>query len=228
MSFFSKKPKIIACFAYRYDAQLIPDLLENLDGIINDYVYHDDTQSKKLWMDEGSIRKKLINMAKEKKADWILGIDPDERFEKNAKEIIKKITKKKTKNIYGFKFRELYHPLKYRVDGIWGKKEKFVLFANLPDQKFMSLKVHQQWAPINQDYSKISTDINLYHLKMIKHNNRIKRRDIYKKLDPNNQIQKIGYDYLVDEKNMILKTIDKNREYLPQYKEEYNIIQYKD
>lgn len=223
-SFFKnyKNPKIIACFAFRYDFHLIPDLLLNLEGIISDYVYHDDRKNKTLWFDESKIRIKLINQAKEKGADWILGIDPDERFEKNAKHLIKNLVKNKSKIIYGFKFRELYHPLKFRVDGVWGTKTKFVLFPNLPDQDFMSLKVHQQWAPINSDYKKILTDINLYHLKMIKKQNRIARRDIYKKLDPNNEIQAIGYDYLTDEKNIVLESILKNREYLPKYREEYN------
>jgi len=226
MAFFHKKPKIIACFAFRYDAQLIPDLLQNLDGIISDYVYHDDRKNEDIWINEAIIRKKLINLAKAKNADWILGIDPDERFEKNAKNIIKNLVINKSKVIYGFKIRELFLTLKYRNDGIWGQKSKFILFPNLPNQEFMSLKVHQQWAPINSDYKKILTDLNLYHLKMIKKQNRIDRRDIYKKLDPNNQIQKIGYDYLADENNLNLKQIPRNREYYPKYNKSYNIIKY--
>lgn len=227
MFFLKKRPKIVAAFAFRYDYQLIPDLLKNIEEIIDDYVFIDDRKRKDDWINETYMRTTLTQKAKDKGADWILGLDPDERFEKNAKKVIKKITRTKDKTIYGFNFRELYSENEYRIDGIWGQKKKFILFPNFPDQKFMSLRVHQQWAPINEDYKKIETGINIYHLKMIDPKNRESRKIIYNKLDPNKKIQKIGYDYITDENGMVLEKIPNNRKYYPKYDKNYNIIQFK-
>lgn len=47
---------------------------------------------------------------------------------------------------------------------------------------------------------------------MISAKERVKRANLYEKLDPDHKMQKIGYSYLVDEKNMILQQVQ-GREY---------------
>lgn len=219
------RPKIVAAFSYRFDAELIPDMKKNLEGIVDEYVENDDRKNDVLWYHEGETRRRLIDMAKAKGADWILGIDPDERFELNAAEQIRELVKVKQKVIYNFHFCELWEPDKFRIDGIWGDKKKRVLFPVYEDQKFMNLKVHSAWHPINEDYTFVDTNIRLYHLKMIDPVNRVARRDLYNSLDKDKKIQAIGYDYLADEAGLELQKIEKGREYFPSYKRSYKIRQ---
>ena len=51
------------------------------------------------------------------------------------------------------------------------------------------------------------TKYNLYHLKMLKVEERKKRAELYNKLDPDKKMQPIGYDYLFDNEGMKLKKI---------------------
>ena len=45
--------------------------------------------------------------------------------------------------------------------------------------------------------------------------NRKLRAEVFKKLDPNNEYQKIGYDYLYDESGLQLETMPEGREFDP-------------
>jgi hypothetical protein len=211
--------KLVLVFAYRYDYKLVPGLLKNTEGFVDDYVAYDDRNSTEIYSHEGSIRLSLIEEAKKRGADWILAVDPDERLEISAGKQIRRLIEKKEKIIYGFNFREMWSSDEYRVDGIWGKKKRFSLFPVFPDQQFMNLSVHSQWHPINSDYIFKETDINLYHFKMINSKNREERKNLYKRIDPNNQIQKIGYDYLTDETNMQLEKISDSHQYFPRFSE---------
>jgi len=222
--------KIFAVFSFRYDYKMVPDLLKNLEGIIDDYVFWDDRNRDEtdLYFHEGKTRNWLINEAKRKGADWILGIDPDERFEKNAGTIIRQLIKEKKKIIYGFEYRELWSPDSYRIDGVWGSKKKFSLFPVFPDQEFMSLRVHCQWHPVNPGYEFMETGLNLYHLKMIDPRNREDRKKLYNQLDPHKNIQKIGYDYLANEENIKLEKIIAEKDYYPKYREDYDVKRFMD
>lgn len=119
--------------------------------------------------------------------------------------------------IFGFNYRGLYKPNWYRVDGIWGQKKRYCLFPFLRDQQFSDLYVYTPKHPINYGYQYIETGLNIYHLKMINKKDREYRKNLYKKLDPNNQIQSIGYDYLDDATNQKLQRIPLFRGYTPKY-----------
>lgn len=207
--------KIVAAFAFRDDHHLVPGLLANLGGLIDDYVCWDDRASNDTYCHEGRIRNHLIKEAKGKGADWILGIDPDERFEKAATRKVRELTKEKQKVVYSFRWRELWSPNQYRVDGRWGHKIKPTLFPVYPDQTFMNRPLHSFWFPMDEGYERKDTGINLYHLKMISPQAREKRRRLYNQLDPSNEFQKIGYDYLVDETGLQLESIPEGREFFP-------------
>lgn len=222
-----KKSKLVLVYSFRYDANLVPDLIRNTKKFVDDYVFWDDRKDKDKWYHEGETRKKLIEEAIKKGADWILAMDPDERLEINAGRMIRDIIDKGSneKKVYGFKFRELWKPTSFRSDGIWGQKVRYNLFPVHPNQKFMNLKVHSPWHPINDDYEFVMTDINLYHLKMIDPQNREDRKNLYKEIDKNNEIQAIGYDYLTIEEGIELKKITFARRYYPRYKKSYRIKQ---
>lgn len=219
--------KLIALTSFRYDVALVPDMLKNIDGFIDGYIHHDDRQRKSKWYNEGEVRNKLIEEARGQGADWVLCIDPDERFEKSAgRKIRRLIENDNQKAVYGFRLRELWTPNRYRSDGIWDKKIQWRLFPLHDGQTFTNTPVHSPWHPQNEEYSLIKTDINLYHLKNIEPENRTARKELYNSLDPNRKYQKIGYDYLDDETGLETTRIPLGRGYRPKYKEDYKLRQF--
>jgi hypothetical protein len=216
---------IVALFAFRYDRALVPDLLENLAPLVDGYVSWDDTRNKELWYHEGRVRSGLIEAARTIGADWILAVDPDERFEYRAARRIRWCTLVKRHVVYGFSFRELYTETSYRVDGIWGEKVRWNLFPLRPGQTFHDLPVHSPWHPTNPGVRFKRIDVNLYHLKMIDQHNRVTRRELYERLDPRAEIQKIGYAYLTDEASLRLESIPAGRGYHPPYRHDYRLTQ---
>nr|WP_312970782.1 hypothetical protein [Brucella intermedia] len=210
----AKRPKVICLFAYRYDENLVPDLLENVAPFTDGWIAWDDTKRTELWYHEGQVRRALVDAARDNGADWVLCMDPDERLEVGAKEKIRALTSGDPFTIWGFHFRELYSTDSYRVDGLWGQKKRYNLFAIHEGQELMNNNVHSGWYPLNAGYSMEMSDINLYHLKMIDPANRKARADLYNKVDTSG-IQEIGYDYLADEADMVLERIPAGRLYHP-------------
>lgn len=209
-----KRPKVICLFAYRYDANLVPDLLENVAPFTHGWISWDDTKRTELWYHEGEVRRSLIEAARQNGADWVLCMDPDERLEVGAVEKVRDMASGDRKIIWGMHVREMFAVDQYRTDGIWGKKIGYRLFALNDQQEFMNNNVHSGWYPINAGYSMQMSDINLYHLKMITPENRRARADLYNKVDTSG-IQEIGYDYLADDAGMKLVTIPADRMYKP-------------
>jgi hypothetical protein len=218
-------PRLFAVFSFKYDTRLLPDLIKNLD-FCDGFIIHDDRSNDQKWFHEGETRQMLIEKARKAGADWVLCVDPDERFELSAGQKIRTLIQKDEEVIYGFPFRELWNKTEYRIDGIWGKKVKYILFPIKEQQVFLNLPVHCPWAPINENYSRIQLDINLYHLKNIPWRNRKQRADLFNELDPKHEIQSIGYDYLADEQGMLLEKIEVGREFFPPYQDAYNIVQF--
>lgn len=196
------------------DKHLVKDALKNI-SFVDEVMLHDDSKRTGEF-NERDIRLSLKNRAIKAGADWILELDPDERFEKGAGEVIRELIKYKKKVMYKFNFRELYTPLKYRTDGVWAKKHRISLYPVYPRQKMKDKKVNVKTFPLG--YRVIDTNLNLYHLKMIEPENREHRVNWLKEIDPENKTQTKGYDYLLDETNIKLETIPKGREYLPRYK----------
>ena len=55
---------------------------------------------------------------------------------------------------------------------------------------------------------------HLYHLKSIRHEDRVLRRDFYQRMDPEHRFQSIGYSYLADEPATLrLESIRPGRDY---------------
>ncbi len=61
---------------------------------------------------------------------------------------------------------------------------------------------------------------------MIIPENRRKRKLLYKSLDPENKIQKIGYDYLDNDAGACFKKISQKKYFYPPYDKNYNIKQH--
>ncbi|WAX92818.1 hypothetical protein N7E70_013940 [Aminobacter sp. NyZ550] len=213
--FFRRRQTVLAVFSYRYDAHLVPDLLTNIDPIVDGWVALDDRASTGIVSSEFERQRTLIGAARAAGADWILAMDPDERFEIGAATAIRRLLYPRKPTAWGFNLRELYEPDAYRIDGIWGQKVRYRLFpafdaAELPDRG-----MHACWYPRDGRYLERHCDLNLYHLKMIAPVRRTARRDLYNHLDPQLRDQPIGYDYLADETGARFETIPQGRAYAP-------------
>lgn len=164
---------------------------------------------------EADNRKLVIDLAKKHGANWVLCCDPDERFEVNfLKNIRKIILKSKKLACHHINFRECWGKYDtYRIDGVWGKKEKGVLFPLLDKMDFdYNQNHHIPWYP-KEIRRHPHLNYNLYHLKMIKSSEREKRKNLYNSIDPNCLMQKIGYDYLTDKNGIELVKIPSEKNY---------------
>lgn len=119
----------------------------------------------------------LRQAAREMGARWLLCIDPDERLEMATAERIKAMTRVIEPVAWRFALREMYTPTAYRVDGRWKKKSLTCLFPVLDGQMFSDAPLHGRRSPLNPDYKKRDSGLNLYHLKMIAAERRTARRD---------------------------------------------------
>ncbi|MDR6432287.1 hypothetical protein [Brucella pseudogrignonensis] len=97
-------------------------MLANLQPFIDGWIAWDDTKRDTLWYHEGKARQTLINAARQHKADWVLWVAPDERYEVGTKDKIADLVKRERHIIWGFKLREMYTVCQYRTDGLWGQK----------------------------------------------------------------------------------------------------------
>ncbi|GHU07663.1 hypothetical protein FACS189431_2590 [Alphaproteobacteria bacterium] len=212
--------KIIAMTPYRFDEDYLVDWKKSLSGLADDFITTYD-KTGELMRNEGKFREEMIREAENKGAGWVIVLDGDERFEKNATKKLKKLVKKYAdqKVIFKFNYKELYKPNAYRIDGVWGEKVRFLMFPLYSDNEYTTRKLHAPKEPLNKDFRKIDTDINIYHLKHINPALRKHRVDLYNKLDKDHEWQEFGYDYLNDEKDMKLEKIPKGREYFPEYRE---------
>jgi glycosyltransferase involved in cell wall biosynthesis len=162
-------------------------------------------------------RETVIRRAKEladTENPWVLCVDPDERFEKAFLRNLRKIIKENPNKSIQVHFRELWdNTNQYRSDGIWDQKSKILLFP-LADQMTFNYE-HEHHIPwVYRELGDfVKLDYNLYHLKMIKPQDREDRKNLYNRLDPNKEMQPIGYDYLVDETNIQITKIPFKKRY---------------
>ncbi|MBR5951555.1 MAG: hypothetical protein IKZ87_09035, partial [Actinomycetaceae bacterium] len=156
-------------------------------------------------------REELLKKAQELGADWALALDPDERFENNFLANLRHIVETSDKNtVFGLRFRELWDDYdQFRVDGVWGQKQRFCLFPLNHEIVFEAgrQKLHWRWYPDSLAGHERLLDYDMYHLKMVTPQARVKRAEHYNSLDPEKQYQAIGYDYLVDEEGLSLQKV---------------------
>ena len=164
----------------------------------------------------------LVEAAWRHRPDWLLGIDADERLERDfrprAESEIREAERLGNTALW-VPFRELWDaPDQVRVDGIWGAKRKACLFRSDPNHRFDERRLHANWAswpPPRADYP--VADLRLYHLRMIDPADRERRVKHYQRLDPERIWQPIGYDYMLDEAGIELVPLEAGREYRPSH-----------
>ena len=166
-------------------------------------------------------KQRLLETAHQLGVDWVLCCDADERFETAFLENLRAIANSfrvEEAVCISISLKELWDsPHQYRVDGIWGRKSRARFFRLSPEICFeQDQDLHGQWYPdqIRKHGRMLRIYHNLYHLKTIYRKDRIKRRDMYKRLDPENLFQAMGYDYLAEEgEDLRLELIKPERQY---------------
>lgn len=139
----------------------------------------------------------MLSEAK-KFGDIVLCCDADERFLKDPRKIATLCIQNK-QTAYGVHFRELWESYdQYRSDGIWNTKKKEVIFYLTDEMTFTKTMFQRHHIPWYHDeiQKTVLLGYNLYHLKMIRREDRIKRYELYENIDPNHDLQSIGYKFL--------------------------------
>ena len=234
---------LIAVMCIRNEERHLPTFLKHIRNYVDGFVVLDDGSTdnsikivnnepkllklikrpvtNKVNWDEDKNRIRLLKetykVSPDKDNTWVICCDPDERFEIGFLKRMKEYCDRGDFKVYGLHFREIHNDKKhYRCDGIWNNKTKFILFPLKKDMNFDQVYVNKHH--INWFYNDLMdkcelTDYNLYHLKMLKKAERIKRMELYNAIDPDKKMQAIGYDYLVDEKDMELQRIPFRKRY---------------
>lgn len=234
-----RRLRLIATLMVRDEARYLPGLLANLapqvDGIVAlDYGSTDataallaasplvvallrDPPERERWDEPGGHRR-LVAAAVAQGADWILSIDADERVERDFRERAERVIRRGRWfgfTAYALTLRELWDaPDRYRTDGVWGRKRVARLFRARADHRHDDRPLHAAKAPLQ---GKVlgrypPADLVIYHLRMIRPEDRIARRDRYLALDPQARWQPgIGYDYLADERGLALAPVPPER-----------------
>jgi peptidoglycan/LPS O-acetylase OafA/YrhL len=234
--------RIIALVAFRDEMAHLPDFFANVAPHVDGIVALDDqsvdgsaefvaaqpsvlelltvTPGAQDELEDGRNHRALTEAAWKYEADWLLGLDADERLERGFRQRAEAEVRRATEagaDAMWVHFRELWDsPDQYRADGIWKTKRKACLFRPSPDHRFDERRVHAIWAsmpPPPDDWPQ--ADVNIYHLRMLHPEDRIGRRERYRRIDPDNVWQPIGYDYLLDETGLEVEAIVEGREFTP-------------
>jgi hypothetical protein len=215
-----RKARVLGVFSFRYDAHLVPGLLQNIEPMVDGWVAFDDRGSRETFSNEPARRYELLKRARAEGADWALAIDPDERLERRLAHAMPELTAVEGLVAYSLPLREMFAPDAYRVDGIWGHKRQCRLIRLTDTISPDVSALHSSWHSLVPGSSLRVADYNIYHLKMMTPERRRGRRDLYKHLDPDRQIQQMGYDYLADEEGLELETVPFGRDFRPSYEED--------
>ncbi|HEY6779704.1 MAG TPA: hypothetical protein VI111_02050 [Thermoleophilaceae bacterium] len=236
------RPRLLALVAFRDEQRFLPGLLENLAPQVDGVIALDDGSSDgstellrnhplvvellqvppgtQAELEDGKNHRALVEASWRHRPDWLLGVDADERVERDfrsrAEEEIQRAEHAGHSGLW-VPFRELWGaPDRMRVDGIWGGKRKACLFRATRRHRFDDRRVHANWAPWppeRGDYP--AADLRLYHLRMIRAEDRAARLARYHRIDPDKVWQPIGYDYLLDEEGIELQELEPGRDYVP-------------
>jgi len=208
--------RIIAIFAFRHEAHLVPDLIANITPIVHGYAAWDDRGDHGYHSNEPERRNALNAAAIAMGADWILGIDPDERLEiRAASRIAALTTEAEARVAWTFNLREMVEKDAWRCDGIWGQKAQTRLYPAHAVQRPLDALFHGSWFNAYGEYDVRRCDLNLYHLRHISPDRARTRRDTYAFTDPERRFNVVGYDYLADQRGKRLQQIGHSRRFVP-------------
>lgn len=233
--------RLLAILAVRNQVEHLPDFIRNVAPQVDGIVALDDGSSdgsaeflssrpevlevlrvppdRPRW-EEMANHRALVTTAMRHGAQWILCLDADERIELAFRPRAERIIRRGRMvgvSAFAVHLRELWDsPYEYRVDGIWGQKTRARLFRPLPDQEFDTRELHGTKAPLQARRFGIYplASLNIYHLGMLRTEDRAARRRRYELADPEARWQPtLGYAYLTDVRGLQLQRIPHDRDY---------------
>lgn len=237
----SRRTKLIALLAVRDGMRFLPGFLRNVAPQVDGIIALDDGSSdgspdllarheavidllrkprdQPTWEEVGNHRM-LVAAAVRHHAEWILCIDADERLECEFRTRAERVIARG--NVFGLsayavRLRELWDdPGQYRVDGIWGRKAVARLFRARADHEFDSAELHGSKAPLQalRRGRFPRSDLTVYHLGMLRPEDRAARRQRYERGDPDRKWQQIGYEYLTDPRGLTLRQVSARRAFI--------------
>lgn len=237
----ARRPRLLALLAVRDGSRYLPGFVRNVVPHVDGVVALDDGSSdgsaellaecdsvlellrvprdRPAW-EEVANHRSLVSAALRQGAEWILCVDADERLERNFRERAERVVRRGRLlgySAYAVRLRELWdEPSQYRVDGIWGRKAVARLFRAREDHQFDSAPLHSVKAPLQaRRRGRFPlADLNVYHLGMLRPEDRVARRRRYELTDPERRWQRIGYEYLTDAQGLELRPIAPGRDYV--------------
>jgi hypothetical protein len=216
------RPHITATFAVRDEPDsLVDGLVRNLAPWVDEFVRVDVPRTGP-WGHEGELRSRQRRLCRDRGATWVLFIDPDERIEDRAAEVVPAaLERAHRRDVIGFPLREMWTPTAYRVDGQWAAKKPRRRLINLanPSAVYPHKPIHCGLAPAGVR-RRITLPVNLYHLKNIEPANRVQRAEAYLAADPEFRHQRRegrDWSWLHDEAGLELEEIPAGRGFSPAY-----------
>jgi len=179
---------------------------------------HHPIRNPHVW-DEPSNRQALIEACHQYRPEWILALDVDERLEINFREKVERSIRVASflgRSVISFRLLELWdNENNYRIDGIWGSKRRDRLFRWIPSHQIKNVAFHGSWLSVEHhlNRSPFRSNHRIYHLGTMTETARIERIAKYRRLDPNNEFQSIGYDYLNEKSGLGIRKIHKARHF---------------
>lgn len=236
-----RRVRLIATTMVRNERDYLPGMLRNVGAQVDGIVALDDGSTDgtaqlleasphvldvlrnppdRPAYDEPAGHRRLVAAAIDHGAEWILSIDADERLERDFRARAERVIRRGGRlglTAYAVRLRELWDfPDRYRADGLWATKRVARLFRAREDHRFDERALHGAKAPLQ---GKVlgrypPADLVIYHLRMIRPDQRIARRDRYLALDPSARWQAaIGYHYLTDERGLALRRVPARRDW---------------
>ncbi len=209
-------PKIVAVFSFRYDASLVPDLIDNINPFIHAYVALDDRGATTALTDEPPRRAALHAAARAAGADWVFAVDPDERYDPKLDRLMPVLTAPADRPVlWRFRTRELFSMDAWRADGVWANKGKVILYPASVTHTTTDHAQHGAWVRREPSWLYLDSGLNLYHLRHISPRRTRHRRDTWAAADPARIWQDIGWDYLADTRAARFTPIPPDRRFRP-------------
>jgi glycosyltransferase involved in cell wall biosynthesis len=234
-----RRIRTLALLAVRDGMRYLPGFLRNVAPQVDGIVALDDGSSdespevlarhgaviellrrprdRPSWDEVGNHRS-LVAAALRHGAEWILCVDADERLEREFRVRAERVITRGRLlgySAYAVRLRELWDdPGQYRVDGIWGRKMVARLFRAREDHEFDPALLHGVKAPLQaRRRGRFRADLTIYHLAMLRPEDREARRRRYQQADPDRRWQRIGYEYLTDLHGLELRRIAPHRSF---------------
>lgn len=230
----SRRTRLVALLAVRDGMRHLPGFLRNVAPQVDGIIALDDGSSdgsaellarhrdviellrrpcdRTEWDEVGNHRA-LVAAALRHGAEWILCVDADERVEREFRARAERVIARGGilgYSAYAVRLRELWDsPRQYRVDGIWGRKMVARLFRAREEHEFDPAPLHGVKAPLQARRRGRfpGADLTLYHLGMLRPEDREARRRRYERADPERRWQRIGYEYLTDPRGLTLRPV---------------------